>query len=192
MKKLSRADLFSLEQYSQRRPQIRSEVIAHKKPRQISLGEHIRLLFEDRLTMQYQIQEMLRAERIFEAAGIQEELDTYNALIPDGDNLKATLLLEYEDIDQRRVALEQLKGVEDRIYVRIGERIIFAIADEDIERENDTKTASVHFLRFQFDMGQVDRLRTAAEFLIGVDHAQYRAEIALDDAQRRALLADFN
>ena len=191
MKKLSRQDLIGLEQYSERRPKIRSEVIAHKKPRQIALGEHVRLLFEDRLTIQYQIQEMLRAERIFEAAAIQEELDAYNPLIPDGDNLKATLLLEYEDVEQRRVALEQLKGIEDRVYVRIGEKIIFAIADEDIERENDTKTASVHFLRFQFDAGLVDRLRAGSAFFIGVDHAQYRAEVALDDLQRRALLADF-
>jgi len=166
-------------------------VIAHKKPRRIALGEHVRLLFEDRVTIQYQIQEMLRAERIFEVAGIQEELNAYNPLIPDGDNLKATLLLEYEDVEQRRVALEQLKGIEDRVYVRIGEKIIFAIADEDLERENDTKTASVHFLRFQFDAALIDRLRAAAEIIIGVDHEQYRAEVMLDDLQRRALLEDF-
>lgn len=192
MKKLSRQDLFSLEQYSERRPQIRSEVIAHKKPRQIALGGYIRLLFEDRLTIQYQIQEMLRTERIFEAAGIQEELDAYNPLIPDGDNLKATLLLEYEDVEQRRVALEQLKGIEDRVYVRVGEKIIFAIADEDTERENESKTSSVHFLRFQFDAGLIDRLRAGSVLYIGVDHVQYRSETALIDSQRRALLADFN
>ncbi|HET8711751.1 MAG TPA: DUF3501 family protein [Spongiibacteraceae bacterium] len=191
MKKLTRQDLFGLEKYAERRPEIRAEVMAHKKPRHIALGEHVRVLFEDRVTIQYQIQEMLRAERIFEAAGIQEELDAYNPLIPDGDNLKATLLLEYEDVEQRRVALEQLKGIEDRVYVRIGEKIIFAIADEDIERENDTKTASVHFLRFQFDKALIERLRKGAEFVVGVDHPQYIAEVVLNDLQRWALLADF-
>lgn len=192
MKKLTRQDLFSLEQYSERRPQIRSEVIAHKRPRSIALGEHVRLLFEDRLTIQYQIQEMLRAERIFEAAGIQEELDAYNPLIPDGDNLKATMLLEYEDVEQRRIALEQLKDVEDRVYIRVGDQKIYAIADEDIERENETKTSSVHFLRFQFDRAAVGRLRAGVECSIGIDHAQCRADIALSEAQRQALSTDFD
>ncbi len=192
MKKLTRKDLFGLEQYAERRSQIRSEVIAHKKPRQVALGEHLRLLFEDRLTIQYQIQEMLRAERIFEAAAIQEEIDAYNPLIPDGGNLKATMLLEYEDVEQRRVALEQLKGIEDRIYARVGEQRIYAIADEDLERENDSKTASVHFLRLQFDKNAIERLRRGGEFIIGVDHAQYCEEATLDDSQRRALLADFD
>lgn len=191
MKKLTRQDLLGLEQYAARRAQIRGDVIAHKKPRQIALGEHLRLLFEDRVTIQYQIQEMLRAERIFEAAGIQEEIDAYNPLIPDGDNLKATLLLEYEDGEQRRLALAQLKGIEDRVYVRIGEKIIFAIADEDLERENATKTASVHFLRFQFDAALIDRLRASAEIVVGVDHPQYRADVVLSESQRRALLRDF-
>ena len=192
MKKLTRQDLFSLEQYAERRPQIRTEVMAHKKPRHIALGEHVRLLFEDRLTIQYQIQEMLRAERIFEAAGIQEELDAYNPLIPDGDNLKATMLLEYEDVEQRRVALEKLIGIEDKVYVRVGEQAVYAIADEDLDRENDTKTASVHFLRFQLGRALVDQLRAGKSLAVGVDHAQYRAEVVLDDIQRRALQADFD
>lgn len=192
MRKLVRQDLFALEQYAERRPLIRNEVIAHKKPRQIALGENVRLLFEDRVTIQYQVQEMLRAERIFEAAAIQEEIDAYNPLIPDGDNLKATMLLEYEDIEQRRRALEQLKGIEDRVYIRIDDKILFAIADEDLDRENESKTASVHFLRFQLDKNTIEQLRGDAEFIIGIDHVCYRVEVSLHAAQRQALLSDFD
>jgi hypothetical protein len=192
MKKLARQDLFPLEQYAERRPELRREIIVHKKNRNIELGGHIRLIFEDRKTMQYQIQEMLRAERIFEAAGIQEELDAYNPLIPDGDNLKATMLLEYEDIAERQVALAKLRGVEDKVWVKLGAEKIYAIADEDIERDNNLKTASVHFLRFQFDAGLVKKLRDGAELSFGIDHPQYQSSAALNSAQRQALLADFD
>jgi hypothetical protein len=191
MTKLTRQDLFSLEQYADRRAQLRTEIIAHKKNRQITVGEHIRLLFEDRLTIQYQVQEMLRTERIFEAAGIQEELDAYNPLIPDGDNWKATLLIEYEDVEERRVALMRLRGIEDRLYAQVGEQKIYAIADEDIERENDVKTASVHFLRFQFTADQITRLRGGAALRFGADHPQYSMSVEPNVTQRQALLADF-
>jgi hypothetical protein len=191
MKKLTRKDLMSLEQYAEKRPHVRAEVIAHKQPRQIALGDHVRLLFEDRVTIQYQIQEMLRVERIFEAAGIQDELDAYNPLIPDGDNLKATMLIEYEDVDQRKIALEQLRGIEDKMFAKIGDEKVYAIADEDMERANDAKTASVHFLRFQFSSAQIQKLRTGAAFGFGCDHSRYAADIPLAAAQREALLADF-
>jgi hypothetical protein len=192
MKPLTRQDLFSLEQYSERRSQIRKEVIAHKQNRQINLGEHLRLLFEDRLTIQYQVQEMLRAERIFETAGIQEELDAYNPLIPDGDNWKATLLIEYEDVAARRVALERLKDVENHIYAKIDGEEIYAIADEDLERSNDTKTSSVHFLRFQLDAAAAAKLRAGAALSFGVNHPHCELEAALGAAQRQALLADLD
>ena len=192
MNKLTRKDLMSLEQYSEKRASVRAEVIAHKQNRHIALGEHVRLLFEDRLTIQYQIQEMLRVERIFEAAGIQDELDSYNPLIPDGDNLKATLLIEYEDVDDRKLALEKLRGIEDVIYAKIDAEKIYAVADEDIERENETKTSSVHFLRFQFEKNQIARLRGGAVLLFGIDHPHYAIDIALTPAQRAALLADLS
>lgn len=190
MKPLTRQDLFSLEQYAERRPQIRREVMSHKQNRHVVIGAHLRLLFEDRLTIQYQVQEMLRAERIFEAHAIQEELDAYNPLIPDGDNWKATMLIEYEDVEERRVALERLRGIEDRVYAQIGEQKVYAIADEDLERENDTKTSSVHFLRFQLDAGQVAKVRGGQAFSFGADHPEYREVVQLSDAQRQALLAD--
>lgn len=192
MAALTRQDLLSLEQYSERRNALRSEIIAHKKNRHLALGEHVRLLFEDRRTIQYQIQEMLRTERIFEASGIQEELDAYNPLIPDGDNWKATLLIEYEDVAERQIALARLKGIEDRIYAQVGEQRVYAIADEDIERENEQKTASVHFLRFQFDQAQIAALRGGAALVFGIDHPQYSETMTPSAAQRQSLLADFS
>ena len=191
MKKLTRQDLYSLEQYAEQRSDIRKEVMAHKQARRISLGDHLRLLFEDRITIHYQVQEMLRAERIFEASGIQDELDAYNPLIPDGDNLKATLLIEYDDVAQRQAALARLKGIEDKVWVQIGEEKVFAIADEDLERENDEKTSSVHFLRFQFDRKVGDRLAAGAGISFGVDHDHYSARHAATDVQRRSLQQDF-
>jgi hypothetical protein len=191
MSKLMRADLYSLEQYAERRPHIRAEILVHKRNRHMALGEHVRLLFEDRMTIQYQIQEILRTERIFEAAGIQEELDAYNPLIPDGDNLKATMLIEYDDAEQRRTALQQLKGIEDRVYFRVGDERVYAIADEDLEREDDVKTASVHFLRFQFEAGSIARIRNGEPLGLGVDHPHYDRDLPLSDAQRLALIADF-
>lgn len=190
MEKLTRQDLLPLEQYAERRDAMRRDAIAHKKNRRILVGEHIRLLFEDRVTIQYQVQEMLRVERIFEAKGIQDELDAYNPLIPDGDNWKATMLIEYEDVTERQRELALLKGVEDRVYVEVGGRRVYAIADEDLERENAEKTSSVHFLRFQFDADALDALRTADAVKIGVDHPHCASAVTLEIAQRQALVAD--
>jgi hypothetical protein len=192
MKKLTRHDLFSLEQYAERREVMRGEIIAHKQNRNVALGEHVRLLFEDRQTMHYQIQEMLRAERVFEAAGIQEELDSYNPLIPDGDNLKATMQIEYEDVAERQTALIKLRGIEDKVWAKIGGQTVYAIPDEDIERANETKTASVHFLRFQFDRDLIAKLRDGAELSFGIDHPQYQSSTVITAAQRQALLVDFD
>ncbi|MGB8634604.1 MAG: DUF3501 family protein, partial [Rhodanobacteraceae bacterium] len=154
--KLTRDDLLSLEAYSEQRNDFRAHVMAHKKPRNVRVGDHLTFLFEDRLTIQYQIQEMLRAERIFEAAAIQEELDTYNPLIPDGNNLKATLLIEYEDVDERRQALVRLRGIENKLELQVGKHPpVRALANEDLERGNDEKTTAVHFLRFELDPSMI-------------------------------------
>lgn len=182
----------SLEQYAERRASVRAEVIAHKKNRQVSLGEHLRLLFEDRITIQYQIQEVLRTERIFEAAGIEDELDAYNPLIPDGDNWKATLLIEYEDIEERRQALANLKGVEARVWVQVeGFDRVYAIADEDLARENDEKTSSVHFVRFQLTQAMSGAVKSGRVFGFGVDHPACQvAVMPLAAAMREALSRD--
>jgi len=194
MQKLSRQDLFSLEQYAQRRPEFRSEIMAHKKNRLVQLGDHATLYFEDRKTMQYQVQEMLRAERIFEADGIQEELEAYNPLIPDGTNLKATFMLEYDDAEERRQALAKMIGIEDRVWVQVdGFAPVFAIADEDLERDTADKTSSVHFLRFEFTPAMINAARTGAELNMGIDHEAYSAEIApVAENIRLALIADFS
>ena len=174
MKKLSRQDLWSLEEYSERRIQFRNEVMAHKKNRQVALGDHARLYFEDPTTIRYQIQEMLRIEKIFEAAAIQEELDAYNPLIGDGSNWKATFMLEYADPDERAVALTQLLGIEDKVWVQVGDSSkVYAIADEDMDRENDVKTSAVHFMRFELSVAMVAELKTGAQLQMGVDHANY-------------------
>ena len=153
---LSRDDLFSLEKYAEVRADFRSKVLAHKQHRQVAIGPFATLYFEDRLTMQYQIQEMLRVERIYEAAGIQEELDAYNPLIPDGSNWKATFMVEVPDPDERRTVLAKLVGVEDKVWVSVGEHApVFAIADEDMERTTADKTSAVHFLRFDMDSGPI-------------------------------------
>lgn len=194
MNKLKRSDLMSLEDYAQRRAGFRREVIAHKRDRHLSLGEHVRLMFEDRLTIQYQVQEMLRVERIFEAAGIEEELEAYNPLIPDGTNLKATMLIEYPDVEQRRRELARLIGIEDRVWVQVaGHERVFAIADEDLERETEEKTSSVHFLRFELTPGMITGLKGGAALAVGVDHASLSACLdPVSEASRRALLADFD
>lgn len=194
MKKLTRSALYTLETYHERRPALRKEVMAHKLLRNIFIGEHAGIYFEDRLTVQYQIQEMLRVEKIFAAEAIQEELDAYNPLIPDGDNWKATFMIEYDDADERRVALAGLIGIEDRVWVEIGgaERV-FAIADEDMERANDEKTSAVHFLRFQFSPAQIAALKQGAGLALGIDHDNYRFEVReLAPATRVALIADFD
>jgi hypothetical protein len=194
MNKLLPADLMSLERYSRERPEFRARVIAHKKQRQLSVGPHTMWLFEDRLTVQYQVQEMLRTERIFEAEGIAEELEAYNPLIPDGRNWKVTLLIEFPDPEVRKVQLEKMRGIEDRCYVQVaGCDRLFAIADEDMERENETKTSAVHFLRFELAESMAEALKNGASLSVGVDHPSYHHAIsALDETVRSALLADLN
>lgn len=174
MKKLTRADLWSLEEYAEKRATYRREVIAHKKNRQVSLGEHIRLCFEDEITIRYQIQEMLRAEKVFESVGIQEELDAYNPLIGDGHNWKATLMIEYDDPAERAIELAKLIGIEDQVWVKAGNyEKSYAIADEDIDRENDVKTSAVHFLRFELDEAMISVLKKGARLSLGIDHPNY-------------------
>ena len=182
--------LMSLEQYSKARKEFRARVLAHKKHRTLALGEHITLVFEDELTMRYQVQEMLRVERIFEEAGIRDELDAYNPLIPDGSNWKATMLIEYPDLEERKVALARMIGIEDRVWVRVGARQqVYAIADEDLDRENDEKTSSVHFLRFELDAAMKLALRAGEALALGVDHPAYSA-ICDPAAETRGSLLD--
>lgn len=191
MNKLQAGDLMTLEAYAKARPEMRQRVIAHKKDRTVALGEHITLLFEDDLTVRYQVQEMLRVERIFEEDGIRDELDAYNPLIPDGSNWKATLLIEYPDVEERRVMLARLKGVEDRVWVQVeAHERISAIADEDLERENDEKTSSVHFLRFELTPLMKTALAGGARLAMGVDHADYSVGIEIPPESRTALLRD--
>ncbi len=193
MQKLAPADLLTLERYSRERPEFRARVIAHKRNRQINVGPSTMWLFEDRLTVQYQVQEMLRTERIFEAEGIAEELAAYNPLIPDGSNWKVTLLIEFPDPEIRRVQLEKLRGVEDRCWVQVGSLPkLFAIADEDLERENETKTSAVHFLRFELGDERVAALRAGGALSFGVDHPAYGHQLAASDGVRAALLADLD
>ena len=189
---IQRDSLMTLETYAKARKEYRARVIPHKKARTVHLGEHITLMFEDELTMRYQIQEMLLSEKAFEEEAIQDELDVYNPLVPDGSNWKATMLLEYEDIDERRTALMQLKGVEDRVWVAVeGCAKVWAIADEDLPRENEVKTSAVHFLRFELEPAMVTALKSGAPLAIGVDHPAYRAEISpANAATRDALVAD--
>jgi len=183
----------SLEAYARERASFRAKVLEHKRNRTVQLGEHLTLQFEDELTIRYQIQEMLRIERIFEDDGIQGELDAYNPLVPDGSNWKATMLIEYPDVDERRRMLGLLKGIERRVWVEVEgcERVV-AIADEDLERENDEKTAAVHFLRFELSAAMRERLRRGAGVALEVDHPQYRARAGLNPEVRGALAADLN
>ena len=170
--------LMSLEQYAKARKEFRQRVLAHKKNRTVQLGEHITLVFEDELTMRYQIQEMLRVERIFEEQGIRDELDAYNPMVPDGSNWKATMLIEYPDIEERRLALAKLIGVEDRVWVKVaGQPLVYAIADEDLDRENEDKTSAVHFLRFELSAPMKQALKDGAALSVGVDHPNYSATI---------------
>jgi hypothetical protein len=193
MDKLTVDDLLSLESYDKERPRMRAEVLAHKRHRQAPLGPHLTLYFEDRLTMRYQVQEMLRAERIFEAEAIAEELEAYNPLIPDGTNLKATMMLEYPDVDERRSALEQLKGIEDAVYLEVGSRgRVFAHADEDLERSDETKTSAVHFMRFELDAAMCVALKNGAPLTLGVDHDAYRHELKGSAELRKSLAADLD
>lgn len=172
---IRRETLMPLETYARERNAFRARVIAHKKDRTVHLGGHVTLLFEDELTIRYQVQEMLRIERIFEEEGIQQELDAYNPLVPDGGNWKVTMLIEYAEEEERRRMLEKLKGIERQVWVAVdGGPRVRAIADEDLERENEDKTSAVHFLRFEVDAASRERLRKGAALTIGVDHPEYR------------------
>lgn len=194
MKKLVRRDLLSLEQYAQNRVRLRNEVIAHKQLRNVQVGPNMTWCFEDHTTIRYQVLEMLRAERIFESEGIQGELDAYNPLIPDGSNWKVTLLLEFPDPEERRTALQKLIGVEDRCWVRVSEmERVFALADEDMERENEEKTSAVHFLRFELSPSMVEAMKSGASLSIGVDHDNYRHLLSpLPAPNRNALGRDLD
>lgn len=189
---LTRADLMSLEQYSTARKDFRARVLEHKRHRLVPIGPNASWAFEDRLTIQYQVQEMLRVERIFEAAGIQDELDAYNPLIPDGSNWKVTFLIEFTDPDERKTRLAGLKGIEDRCWVQVaGCERVFAIADEDLERENEEKTSSVHFLRFELTPEMAAQARSGAQISAGIDHPNYNYDVSpLNQAQRDSLARD--
>ena len=193
MPTIPRDSLMTLEAYARARSDFRSRVLAHKKPRTVHLGEHLTLVFEDELTIRYQVQEMLRIEKTFEEAGIQDELDAYNPLIPDGTNLKATMLIEYEDVDERRDALAQLRNVEDRVWIRVeGEDAVYAIADEDLDRSNEQKTSAVHFLRFELTAPMIATLKGGGALAIGVDHPAYRTAVdPVPEETRGALARDF-
>ncbi len=194
MPRIARESLLTLEAYAKERQAFRKRVLAHKKPRTVHLGAHLTLLFEDELTVRYQVQEMLRIEKTFEAAGIQDELDAYNPLVPDGRNWKATLQIEYEDADERRLALSRLQGIEDRVWVEVeGQGRVAAIADEDLERDTADKTSAVHFLRFELKAAMIAALKSGASLAMGVDHPHYRASLdPVPEATRQALLADLS
>lgn len=193
MAQLAREDLFSLEEYAEKRAEFRARVLEHKKTRQVHLGDHVTLYFENQLTMQYQIQEMLRIEKIFERDAIQDELDAYNPLIPDGKNLKATFMVEYEDVEERKAALAKLIGVEDKVWVQVkGFDKVYAIADEDLERDTAEKTSSVHFMRFEFTDEMVKAAKGGDDIAIGIDHENYRVSVdPLPRPIRDSLSADF-
>jgi hypothetical protein len=194
MQKISRESLMTLEAYARDRKDFRARVIAHKKHRSLALGEHVMLLFEDELTMRYQVQEMLHAERIFEEEGIQDEIDAYNPLIPDGRNLKATMQIEYEDVNERASALARLKGIEDRTWIRVeGCAPVYAVADEDLERETDEKTSAVHFLRFELTPEMIESLKYGVGLAAGIDHPHYAAAVdPVPPEVRAALVKDLD
>ncbi len=192
MAALSRADLWSLEEYAERRPTFRTEIMAHKKDRQVALGEHARLYFEDKLTIRYQIQEMLRIEKVFEADGINEELEAYNPLIPDGHNWKATFMIEYDEPQERAQQLSQMIGIEDKVWLQVEscERV-YPITDEDLERDNEHKTSSVHFLRFELTPSMIAAVHRGGTVCTGVDHPAYTVEsMLLAPAVRDSLAND--
>jgi hypothetical protein len=194
MEKLTREKLLSLEAYDVQRNQFRADVMEHKKDRRLALGTNATLYFEDTLTMQYQVQEMLRIERIFEEAGIREELDAYNPLIPDGTNWKATFMLEFPDVEERKAMLKQMVGVEEKVWMQVGGlEKIWPIADEDLERTDEEKTSAVHFLRFELSPEQIDALKDGAELAAGIDHENCRVEIRpLADNIRKSLIGDLD
>lgn len=191
MQKLDRASLWSLEQYAETREQFRAEVIAHKKPRRIAIGPHATLYFEDFMTMKYQVQEMLRTERIFEAAGIEEEIEAYNPLIPDGTNLKATFMIEYGDVEERRQALARLGGIEDTVWLQAeGGQKVYAIANEDLDRSEGEKASAVHFLRFELGPETIAAFKSGGAISLGIDHEGLAGSVALSAEQIESLAAD--
>lgn len=188
---LTKQDLLSLEQYALKRSEMREDIIRVKKNRQVNLGSHLRLLFESRATIQYQIQEMLRIEKIFEADGIQEELDVYNPLIPNGTNLKATMMIEYADEEERKTALAQLIGIEKTVYFQVGDHAkVYAISNEDLDRETAEKTSSVHFMRFEFTHAMIEDFDNGV--VVGVEHENYQYQISLDQNLISELSSDFS
>jgi len=189
MEKLTHDKLFSLEQYARNRTEFRAKVMAHKKTRMVMLGEHVTLLFEDVLTMQYQVQEMLRLERMFEPDLIQDELDVYNPLIPDGSNWKATMMIEYSDAEERKQMLAKLVGIENQVWVQAtGHEKVYAIADEDLDRATEEKTSAVHFMRFELTAAMVSALKQGAALGMGVDHPAYQATLSPVPAEIRVSL----
>lgn len=192
MKKLSRENLWSLEEYAEKRNQFRTEVMAHKKNRQLALDDNARLYFEDEVTIRYQVQEMLRIEKVFDRAGIEEELEAYNPLIPEGNNWKATMMLEYDDVDQRKEQLSQLKGIEKAVWMQVADNErVHPIADEDLEREDQEKTSSVHFLRFELSPKMIVDLHSGAELRAGIDHPAYqKIDNPVADNIRSSLIQD--
>lgn len=194
MQKLNRKDLYSLEEYVEMRDDYRKKVMAHKKDRRLELGENVLMMFEDRLIMQYQVQEMLKAEKIFEAAGIEEELEAYNPLIPDGTNWKATMLIQYPDVAERQKQLARLIGIENRIWMQVdGFDKIYAIADEDLERDTDEKTSAVHFMRYELDDDMIAAVKTGTAISAGVEHENYQVTVSPIAANvRDSLATDLN
>jgi hypothetical protein len=191
---ISRESLMSLETYAKKRPEFRQQVIEHKKLRTVHLGNHVTLLFEDEMTLRYQIQEMLRIEKIFEEDGIQSELDAYNPLCPDGSNFKATMLIEYENVGDRKAALAKLIGIEDRLFIQVeGQPRVYAIADEDLDRENEEKTSAVHFVRFELSKDMKAALKGGAQMMVGCDHPNYPVHVEeLPQETLAALLKDLS
>lgn len=194
MQKLTREDLYSLERYAEIRNTFRAEIMAHKKNRRLAIGPNVTLYFEDRLIMQYQIQEMLRAEKIFEAEGINDELETYNAMIPDGSNWKATFMIEFTDEGERRAALSNMRGIEDKVWIKVdGHDAVYAIADEDLDRENDVKTSSVHFLRFELGREMIAALKQGSILTAGILHPAYNHDVdPVPGHIRDSLVSDLN
>lgn len=193
MKKLNKSDLFSLEEYSINRDSFRKKVLEEKRRRKVYIGEHVALLFENKNTIQYQIQEMLRIEKIFDAEGIQEELDAYNPLIPDGSNLKAVMLIEYPNVEERKEKLKILKGIEKKIWIKVGSHNkVFAIADEDLEREDETKTSAVHYLRYEFSASMINDWKNDSSIVMGIDHENYQSsETIISSDISSSLSGDF-
>jgi hypothetical protein len=191
MEKLTHESLFSLEQYARQRKEFRAKVIEHKKNRQLALGPHATLYFEDALTMQYQVQEMLRLERMFEPELIQDELDVYNPLIPDGSNWKATFMVEYPDPEERKRALARLIGIEKAVWLQVGDLDkVRPIANEDLDRETEDKTAAVHFMRFELTATMVAAVKAGAVLRAGIDHPEYSVDLVVPQNVRDSLAGD--